>query len=44
MYQDFINNIILKYTAAVIYSALLTTRNTIFKDTSVEKAIAVLAS
>lgn len=44
MYQDFINNVILKYTATVIYSVLLTMRNSIFKDTAVEKAIAVLAS
>lgn len=43
MYQDFINNVILKYTAAVIYSAPLTVRKKKkrFKDAYVEKAVAV---
>lgn len=44
MYQDFINNVILKYTASVIYSALLTSRQSTFKATSVAKAAAALAS
>lgn len=42
MYQDFINNVILKYTGAVIYSAPLTIRKKKrLKDTYVEKAVAV---
>lgn len=43
MYQDFINNVILKNTAAVIYSASLTMRKPHLK-TSVEKMLAVLPS
>lgn len=42
MYRDFINNVILKYTGAVIYSVPLTVRKTKrFKDICVEKAVAV---
>lgn len=46
MYQDFINNLILKYTGAVIYSVSLTVTTTKnwFKDIYVEKAVAVEAS
>lgn len=44
MYQDFINNVILKYRAAVIYSAPLNSKEKKFKDTYVEKAVAVEAS